>query len=72
MDGPGDYKWSKSEKERQIPCDIIYMWNIKYGQMNLPTKQTHKENRLVGAKGKGDELWGWARYMPTITFRMDK
>ena len=32
MDGPRDYhtKWSKSERERQIPCDIIYMWNPKY------------------------------------------
>ena len=23
-------KRSKSEKERQIPYDIIYMWNLKY------------------------------------------
>ena len=23
-------KWSKSEKERQIPYDITYMWYIKY------------------------------------------
>ena len=23
-------KWDKSEKERQIPCNIDYMWNIKY------------------------------------------
>ena len=23
-------KWNKSERERQIPCDITYMWNIKY------------------------------------------
>ena len=32
-DGPRDYhlKWSKSERERQIPYDIIYMWNLKYG-----------------------------------------
>ena len=22
---------SKSERERQIPYDITYMWNIKYG-----------------------------------------
>ena len=31
MDGPRDYhtKWSKSEKERQIVYDIIYMWNLK-------------------------------------------
>ena len=24
-------KWSKSERERQIPYDITYMWNLKYG-----------------------------------------
>ena len=32
MDGPRDYhtKWSKSERERQIPCDITHMWNLKY------------------------------------------
>ena len=32
MDGPRDYhtKRNKSERERQIPYDIIYMWNLKY------------------------------------------
>ena len=32
MDGPGDYhtKWSKSERERQIPYDITYIWNLIY------------------------------------------
>ena len=32
VDGPRDYhtKWSKSERERQIPYDITYMWNLKY------------------------------------------
>ena len=32
MDGPRDYhtKRSKSERERQIPCDITYMWSPKY------------------------------------------
>ena len=24
-------KQSKSERERQITCDITYMWNLKYG-----------------------------------------
>ena len=24
-------KWSKSESERQIPYDITYMWNPRYG-----------------------------------------
>ena len=32
MDGPRDYhtKRSKSERERQMPYDITYMWNLKY------------------------------------------
>ena len=33
MDGPGsrDYytKWSKSERERKVSYDIVYMYNIK-------------------------------------------
>ena len=37
MDGPRDYhtKRSKSERERQIPYDITYMWNIKYDTNEL-------------------------------------
>ena len=37
-------KWSKSERESQVPYDITYMWNLKYAQMNLSTKekQTHR------------------------------
>ena len=32
MDGPINYhiKQSKSERERQIPYDITYIWNLKY------------------------------------------
>ena len=31
MNGPRDYqtKGSKSDRERQIPYDITYMWNLK-------------------------------------------
>ena len=37
MDGPRDYhtKWSKSERERQIPYDITYMCNLKYDTIEL-------------------------------------
>ena len=33
MDATRDYytKWSKSERERQIPYGITYMGNLKYG-----------------------------------------
>ena len=55
MAGPRDYhtKWSKSERERQIPCDITYMWNLKYGT-NEPMYETETdsqtENKHVVAK----------------------
>ena len=29
MDGLGGCKWNKSGRERQIPYDITYMWNLK-------------------------------------------
>ena len=28
MDGPGDAKWSKPVRERQIPYDFAHMWNL--------------------------------------------
>ena len=35
MDGPRDYLTMKSERERQIPYDITYMWNLKYDTNEL-------------------------------------
>ena len=37
MDRPRDYhtKCRKSERERQIPYDITYMWNLKYDTNEL-------------------------------------
>ena len=37
MDGPRDYHttWSQSDRETQIPCDITYMWNLKYDTNDL-------------------------------------
>ena len=44
MDGPRDYhtKWSKLERARQIPYDIIYMGNLKGNIHELTAKQTHR------------------------------
>ena len=41
MDGTGGThtKLRKSERERQIPYDIIYMWTLKYGT-NEPIYRT--------------------------------
>ena len=37
MDATRDYhtKWNKSERERQIPYDNTYMWNLKYDTNEL-------------------------------------
>ena len=37
LDGPRDYntKWSKSERERQMPYDFTYIWNLKYDTNEL-------------------------------------
>ena len=59
MDGPRRYTmWNKSDRERQIPYDITYMWNLKY-DTNEPTykTETDSQNRLVVAKEEG----GWGR-----------
>ena len=48
MDGIRDShsKWSKSEREGQIPYAITYMWNLKYGTNELIYKrETDSENR---------------------------
>ena len=57
MDGPRDYhtKWSKSERERQIPYDIAYMWNLKYDTNELicETEEDSQREQTVVAKGEG-------------------
>ena len=37
MDGPREYhtKGSKSERQRQIPYNITYLWNLKYDTNEL-------------------------------------
>ena len=57
MDATRDYytKWNKSERERQIPFDITYMWDLKY-DTNGCTYETETladtENRPVVSKGE--------------------
>ena len=52
-------KWSQSEGERQIPCDITYTWNLKiwykWTYLWNRNRLTDTENRLVVAKGEGVE-----------------
>ena len=56
MDGPRDYH-TKSHRERQIPYDITYMWNLKTTQMNISMKQkqTHRyREQTCGCQGGGE------------------
>ena len=64
LDGPRDSrtKWSKSDRERQIPYDITYMRNLNMTQKKLPTNRNRLidiENKLVIEKGEGYELKVW-------------
>ena len=49
MDTTRDYhtKWSKSERERQMPCDITDMWNLKY-RTNEPIYKTEIDSQTLG------------------------
>ena len=46
MDATRDYhtKWSKSERERQIPYNITYMWKLKY-YTNEPIYKTETDSQ---------------------------
>ena len=58
MDGTRDdhTKSSKSERERQIPYDVTYMWNLKkIVQMNLSVKQTRRHrDQTCSCQGGGE------------------
>ena len=60
MDLTQDYhtKWSKSEKQRQIPYDTLYKWNLKYDKNELIYKaetETWKTNLWLPQTGEGVE-----------------
>ena len=46
-DGPRDFhtKWSKSERERQIPHDVTYTWNLKY-DINKLSYETETDSQM--------------------------
>ena len=67
MDGPRDYhtKWSKSNREKQIPWYHLYVEAKKMIQINLFTKekQTHRHRKQTygyqrGSRGR-DKLGVW-------------
>ena len=76
MDATRD-QHTKLKRERQIPYDITYTWNLKSGT-NEPIYETETDSQIQstdswlprgrGRKCNGQGVWGWQ--MQTITFRM--
>ena len=61
-DGPRDYhpKWNKSERERQIPYDITYMWNLKYDTNELIyEKETDSQTQRTDLWLPEGQLFHW-------------
>ena len=63
MDGSRDYhtKLSKSERERQVPYDITYMWNLKYDPNELiyeTESQTERTDVWLPRAGVGEGRTG--------------
>ena len=62
MVGPRDYhiKWSKTNRERQIPYDITFMWNLKkwykWTYLQSGNRLTDIENKPRVTKG--ERRWG--------------
>ena len=71
MDGPRWYyvKGSKSDRERQIPYDFTYMWNIKNQNKwtNITKqKQTHRYREQTGGCQRGGGVGGRMKYVREI------
>ena len=52
MDGPwGHYaKWNKSDRKRQIPYDLTYMWNLK--QQQQQSQAYRYREQMGGCQGR--------------------
>ena len=56
VDGPRDDR-TKSDRERQISYDIMFMWNLKndrYKWTYLQNRPTNTENKLMVTKGASE------------------
>ena len=64
MDGPRGYyaKENKSERERQIPHDFTYMWNLKNNMKDqTKQKQTHRYREQTDGCQLEEGFRGWVR-----------
>ena len=79
MDRSRDYhtKWSKSDRERQISCDITYMWNLrkwKWTYLQNRNRLTDIESKLMvtkGERGGGDKFGIWDEQIHTTMNKID-
>ena len=58
-------KLSKSEREKQIPCDITYMWNLKCGINELESDSQTWKTDLWLPRGRGEGV-GWTGSLELI------
>ena len=69
---------SKSDRERQIPCDITYIRNLKkkHKWTDLQNGVTDVENKIYGYLGEmgvgRDKLGDWAWYTHSTIYKTDK
>ena len=68
IDAPGEHyaTWNKPVRERQIPYDFTYMWNLK-NKINEQTelKQTHWHRKQTDDDCQSSRVWEtrWKRWM---------
>ena len=69
MDGTRDShtEWSKSERERQLPYDITYIWNLTYStnELFLRTENHGLGEKICGCQGVGEGV-GWMERLGLI------
>ena len=56
MDGPRDDHTKGHQPERQIPCDVTYMWGLKYDANEL-IYESETESQTLWLPRR----WGWRR-----------
>ena len=54
-------KWNKPARERQIPYDLTYLWNL-INKINKIYRLIDTENRLMAVRREGFRGTGWKRW----------
>ena len=73
--------WVKSDREGEISCDILYMWNLKRNDTNELTYKTERFTDLASSWLPGDteegqdagivREFGWDWHVHTAMLKMD-